>query len=292
MRSKTGLKILSAGFCLGFGFLSGYRSTAAAELDKIFGNRTYFTTSSDVPRLNLIDGSRTAWYGRLHISLNYEGHFVFGDFNRDGLRDAAVVVVENEGGNLDDYSLAFLIHDGKELIHRRSVHLGFWSIINSVKEHAGKVVIDMFVHQEGDCNAGSTKRVRRMVDYLDLGPGTLVPVPQTEDASLEADLRYVDRNQEIQTICDTGIPSKIREVFAREDNALFTRRFMVIEMAPTGPGGFQAILVFEGVLRPLRVWFTALENRYVLRSAESLPIFLDDILLDETRSLAYERFWR
>ena len=136
----------------------------------------YFTGSCDVPKLTLIDGFRTAWYGRLHVSLNYEGHSVFGDFNRDGLRDAAVVIFENEGGNLDDYSLAFLINDGTKLVHKRSVHLDFWAIINSVREHAGKVVVDMFVHQEGDCNAGPTKRVKRVFDYLEFGPDTLVPV--------------------------------------------------------------------------------------------------------------------
>ena len=176
--------------------LSKVQSKASAE--KLLGNTTYFTGSSDVLKLTLIDGSRTAYYGRLHGSLNVEGHVCFGDFNRDGLRDAAVVIFENEGGNLDDYSLAFLINDGARLIHKKSVHLNFWAIINSVREHRGKVVVDLFVHQEGDCNAGPTKRVKQFFDYLELGPDTLVPVVQRlERAPSEADLRYVDRNQEI-----------------------------------------------------------------------------------------------
>lgn len=291
MRSKTGLKILSAGFCLGFGFLSGYRSTAAAELDKIFGNRTYFTTSSDVPRLNLIDGSRTAWYGRLHVSLNYEGHAVFGDFNRDGLRDAAVVIFENEGGNLDEYSLAFLINDGTTLVHTRSVYLEYWAIIHSVRAHAGKVVVDMFVHQQGDCNAGPTKRVKKVFDYSELGPDTLVPVAQEEGAPLEADLRDVDRNQEMQGIYDSGIPARIRKTFDRKTDALLTRKFMVVEITPVNVGGVQAVIMFEGVPRPFRARFGILENDYVLRSIEKSPEPVDEAFLDEIQSFAYERFW-
>jgi hypothetical protein len=178
------------------------RAQSKASAEKLLGNMTYWTGTPDVPRLTLIDGSRTASYGRLHVSLHLEGHFCFGDFNRDGLQDAAVVIFDNEGGNLDDYSLAFLIHDGAKFVHRRSVHLGFWSIINSVRAHAGKVVVDMFVHQEGDCNAGPTKRVQKIFDYLELGPDTLVHIVQAEGASSEADLRYVDGDQEAQDISD------------------------------------------------------------------------------------------
>lgn len=164
--------------------LSKAQSKASAE--KLLGDMTYLTSSPDVPRLTFIDGSRTASYGRLHVSLNIEGHFCFGDFNRDGLQDAAVVIFENEGGNLDDYSLAFLIHDGTRFVHARSVHLGFWSVINSVRERAGKVVVDLFVHQEGDCNAGPTKRVKKVFDYRELGPDPLVPVAQAKNAPSEA----------------------------------------------------------------------------------------------------------
>ena len=287
---KIGAGVIFCLICCAI-LLSKAQSKASAE--KLVGNTTYFTGSSDVPKLTLINGSRTAYYGRLHVSLNVEGHFCFGDFNRDGLRDAAIVIFENEGGNLDGYSLAFLINDGTRLIHKKSVHLDFWAVINSVRERSGKVVVDMFVHQEGDCNAGPTKRVKRVFDYQKLGPGTLVPIVQrSEWAPSEADLRYVSRNQEMQDILDTHIPERLRKTFDRQANALFARKFMVIEMVPVDPGGFQAVILFDGVPQPFRVRFVTLKNEYILRGMEELLVPIGEMFLDETQSLAYERFWQ
>ncbi len=278
-------------FLIGFSILPP-ESQARVSEKKFLGNRTYFTGSSDVPKLNLIDGSRTAWYGRCSVSLSLEGHYVFGDFNRDGLRDAAVVIVGNEGGNLDDYLLAFLINDGTQLVHRNSVHLDFWAIINYIWQRDGKVVVDLFVHQEGDCNAGPTKRIKKVFDYRNLGPDTLVPVVQkSEWAPSEADLRYVDRNQEIQDICDTGIPARIRKTFDRQDDAIFSKKFMVVEMVPIDSGSFQAVIIFESIPHPFLARFLTIRNGYVLRDIEGLPNPLGEMFLDETRSLAYERFW-
>ncbi|OGX40910.1 MAG: hypothetical protein A3C53_05690 [Omnitrophica WOR_2 bacterium RIFCSPHIGHO2_02_FULL_68_15] len=285
LRRMTALVICLIGTMV----LFEHRSQAVAN--QVFGNATYCTGSHDVPKLTLIGGSRTAYYGRLHVSLNYEGHYALGDFNRDGRRDAAVVLVENEGGNLDDYSLAFLINDGTKLVHERSVHLDFWAIINSVRERAGKVVVDVFVHQEEDCHAGPTKRVKKVFDYLELGPDTLVPVAQAEDAPSATDVRYVDRNQEIQDIYNTRIPSRIRKAFTHEPNALLARKFMVVELAPVNDGGFQAVILFEGAQHPFWAQFAMSGNEDVLRSIEPLPERLDEALLDEVHSLAYERFW-
>ena len=286
---KTGTLVIFCLICCAL-LLSNAQSKASAE--KLLGNRTYFTDSCDVPKLTLIDGSRTAWYGRCHISLDVEGHFCFGDFNRDGLKDAAVILFENEGGNLDDYYLAFLINDGTGLVHKRSVYLEPWAIINSVRERAGKVVVDMFVHQEGDCNAGPTKRVKKTFDYLELGPDTLVPIAQkSEWAPSEADLRYVDRNQEIQDILDTRIPARLRKTFDRKTDALFTRKFMVIEMVPIDSGSFQAAIIFEGNPHPFWARFDTIKDETVLRTIEEWPDLLGEMFLDETRSLAYERFW-
>lgn len=269
--------------------LCEHRSQAVAN--QAFGNTTYYTGSRDVPKLRLIGGSRTAYCGRLHVSLNYEGHYALGDFNRDGRRDAAVVIVENEGGNLDDYSLAFLIHDGAQLVHQKSAYLEYSAIINSVRAEKGKVVVDMFVHQGEDCQAGPTKRVKRVFDYLELGPDTLVPVAQANGDLSETHWRYVDRNQEIQDIYNTPIPVRIRKAFARETDTQLARKFMVVESAPVNGGGFQAVILFEGVPHPFWARFAISGNGDVVRSIEQLPQRVDEAFLDEIGSLAYERFW-
>lgn len=101
----------------------------------------------------------------LSYDLQYTGQYVYGDFNHDGLKDAAVIIVENSGGNADWYTLAFLINDGKNFVHRTSGLLGDRAIVNSVRQKSGKVLVDMFVHQDGDCMAGSTCHVKSVFEY-------------------------------------------------------------------------------------------------------------------------------
>ncbi|MBI2174027.1 MAG: hypothetical protein HYU33_02385 [Candidatus Omnitrophica bacterium] len=128
---------------------------------------TYLTNSPDIAeRITLVDGEGVVWNGRLHVSLAYEGRYGYGDFNQDGLTDAVVIIWESQGGSDNEVELAFLIHDGTRLVHRQTVYLGDSAIIHSVKEQSGKVLVDMRIHQEGDCQAGPTKRVRNVYDYL------------------------------------------------------------------------------------------------------------------------------
>ena len=153
--------------------LLGHQSRAAAH--KLFGNMTYLTDSPYiVEKVTLVDGLCVTWNGRLHHSMYYKGRYVYGDFNRDGLKDAAVVIAQSEGGTGHFLELAFLINDGGQLVHRVSHYLGDRVIVNSLKERGGKVVIDMFVHRERDCRAGPTKRVKNVYDYLNPNPD-LVP---------------------------------------------------------------------------------------------------------------------
>jgi len=149
--------------------LHGHQSRAAAH--KRFGNMTYLTDSPYiVESVTLVNGQRATWNGRLHHSMYYEGHYVYGDFNRDGRKDAASVVAQSEGGTGHFLELAFLINEGGQLVHRVSHYLGDRVMVNSLKERDGKVVIDMVVHREHDCRAGPTKRVKRVYDYLNPNP--------------------------------------------------------------------------------------------------------------------------
>ena len=150
-----------------------FQSTAAAH--QLFSNTTYLTNSPDIAEsVTLVDGEGVVWNGRLHTSLYYGGRYVYGDFNRDGLRDAAVLIGESQGGSDDEVELAFLIREGTQLVHRQSVYLGDSAIIHSLKERFGKVLVDMLIHQEGDSQAGPTKRVRNIYDYLNPDPD-LIP---------------------------------------------------------------------------------------------------------------------
>ena len=150
-------------------FLIERRSQAVA--DKIFGNMTYLTDSPYFSEeVSLVNG-RYEWSYEsednvfVSYTLQYAGQYIYGDFNHDGLKDAAVIIIENSGGNASWHTLAFLINDGKKFIHRASGVLGDRAIINSVRQKNGKVLVDMFVHQDGDCMAGPTNHIKAIFDY-------------------------------------------------------------------------------------------------------------------------------
>ena len=167
MRVKWfGVRIIfiALGTIAGAIFLFQCQSRAAA--DKVFGHMTYVT---DVPyiaeKATLVSGQCELQNNLLHYSLYYEGRYVYGDFNHDGLKDAAVVISGGEGATQDFRSLAFLINDGTQWVHRKSAPLGESVMIDSMKERDNHVIVDMLVHQKGDCHAGPTKRVRYLFDY-------------------------------------------------------------------------------------------------------------------------------
>lgn len=129
---------------------------------RAFGNMTYHVEQApDQQNLTLRNGAYTAW----ELDVRYDGRYVYGDFNRDRLQDAAVLLVENTGGNQDWYTLAFLINDGERLVHQATIYLDDRAIIYSLQAKNGRVLVDMHVHQPDDCNGGPSKRLKEWYRY-------------------------------------------------------------------------------------------------------------------------------
>ena len=144
--------------------LCGYYSRTAAH--KVFGNMTYYTSSPYiVEKMTLKNGMATAYSGLLYYTYVYDRQYVYGDFNKDGLKDAAVLVCDGEENSLG-YNLAFLINDGSHLIHRGSCYLGRWVIIKSLREWYGKVLVQKLVSEGDDWVAGRNKPAIEIYDYL------------------------------------------------------------------------------------------------------------------------------
>ena len=149
-------------------FLYGRQATAAHQL---FGNMTYVTQSPYIAvTVTLVDGTYEWSHESIdHVFLSYRfqynDRYVYGDFNHDGLTDAAVIITENEGGSGEFRALAFLINENGHLVHRASHGLGDRVIIKGLKERHGDVVVDMLDHGEHDCLAGPTQRVRNVYTY-------------------------------------------------------------------------------------------------------------------------------
>ncbi len=145
-------------------FLCGCASDRR-QAAKIFGNMTYYVGNEHFAEPAKLVNCE---YFSPFLKLYYDNKFVYGDFNHDGLKDAAVITIENTGGNADWYMLNFLINDGKQFVHRATRELDDRAIINAIWQKNGKVFIDMYVHQEGDCMGGPSKRVRNVYEYTGL----------------------------------------------------------------------------------------------------------------------------
>ncbi len=104
-------------------------------------------------------------YSGWELLVIYQDMYVYGDFDHDGLEDAAVIISENTGGSINMYTVAFLINDGHQLVHRASIILDDHALIDSMQEKENKVVIDMYIHQEHDSRAGPTRHVRESYEY-------------------------------------------------------------------------------------------------------------------------------
>ena len=155
-------------FCLVICFLAcdllvSWRQSGEAH--QLFGNMTYMTNCSYiVKRVKLVNGYRQVRRGLLQYSMSYNRKYFYGDFNQDGLKDAVVVIGQGEGHGWGTW-LAFLINDGKKYVHTKSGFLSRTAIINSLKIKGSRVIVDMFVLQADDCNAGPTGHVIGLFDY-------------------------------------------------------------------------------------------------------------------------------
>jgi len=141
---------------------------AAYQANDIFGDMTYrIGNEYTSEQVKLVNGEY-AEPGMLYVK--YDHQYARGDFNHDGLQDAAVIITESGGGSGNFRQMAFLINDGEKLVHQSTEYLGDRVKINSIKERGGKVILDMFIHRDDDCLAGPTKHVRKVYKYN--GPDT------------------------------------------------------------------------------------------------------------------------
>lgn len=145
-------------------------------------------------------------------------------------------------------------------MHRASRVLDDRALINSMREKNGKVLVDMFVHQKGDCMAGPTKRVSNTYAYE--GPDRWGEVEKSVYQRL-----YTDGAEAFQEIDSTSLPVRIRETFDRtihdHENcsadgcaftvleggkpvSIFTKRFIVVGLAPETAAEFQRPLFSKG----------------------------------------------
>jgi len=274
-----------------------FQKHPAGQAARIFGNVTY-VMGNGTQAATLVDGVHDEPY--LHV--RYDDRYVYGDFNGDRLKDAAVIVI----GNADWYILAFLINDGEKLVHRASRELDDRASINSMREMKGNVLVDMLVHQEGDCMAGPSKRVRTVYTYD--GPDRWGEVSESPYQRI-----YADGLRAFQEIYDTPIPAQIRQTFDRtlldhqtcsadgcaftvldggKPVGIFTKQFILVDVVPDTSGGVLTTLIFERTSNPflLRMGDTG-DGIYELRTMTELPGLLGEGFVRQLQNQVYRRYW-
>ena len=128
----------------------------------MFGNMTYYVGNEHYAEsVTLVDSSFYSTF----LNVFYNDKFVYGDFNHDGLKDAAVILEKNSGGSAYVLTLNFLINDGKKFDHTASRELEDASDINKISQRNGKVFIDMYVRQKNDWARHPLKRVKNVYEY-------------------------------------------------------------------------------------------------------------------------------
>ncbi len=259
---------------------------ASRQAARIFGNATYVMWDGYAAQAStLVDGIHDEPY----LSVRYDDRYVYGDFNSDGVKDAAVIITEDNGGTAEWDTLIFLINDGEKFVHRASRVLDDRAIINSMREKDGKVVIDMFVHREGDCMAGPTQRVRNVYTYD--GPDRWGEVLESPSQRI-----YAEGLRAFQDIYGTPIPVQIRHTFDRtlhlHETDIFTKKFILVESEPGGSDGVSATLVFEGTSNPFLLRMDdAGGGMYELRSLAELPGLLGEGFVRQLQNPAYRNYW-
>ena len=276
---------------------------ASRQAARIFGNTTYVMGNEYTAQTATLVGGI---HDEPYLYVRYDDKYVYGDFNGDGLKDAAVILIENNGGNAEWYILAFLMNDGEKLVHKASRELDDRAIINSIRKKDDKVVIDMFIHQEGDCMAGPTKRVRNLYAYD--GPDHKGDIEESPYQRI-----YADGVKAFQKIYDTAIPAKIRETFDHTIHThetcseggcaftvlhgekpvdIFTKKFILVDVGSDDSGGVSATLVFEGAPVPFLLEMDDRGGgRYELRSMTELPGLLGEGFVHQLQNPAYRRYW-
>jgi hypothetical protein len=85
----------------------------------------------------------------------------FGDLNRDGRADAAVILVHTSMGSGAFYELAILTMEHGRFVQRRSVLLGDRVVIKSLRVRAGAAQVVMLSHKQSDPSCCPTQPTTR-----------------------------------------------------------------------------------------------------------------------------------
>jgi hypothetical protein len=108
-----------------------------------------FGTGASLP-YQLTDGKYENGSGSTFVSLTLLDFFSFGDLNKDGLGDAAVLLAENYGGTGVFVSLAVVLNENGQPRHKASYLIDDRPQIDALDLRDGTIFLDGVVHAPND----------------------------------------------------------------------------------------------------------------------------------------------
>lgn len=119
-----------------------------------------FGTGASLP-YKLTDGKYESGSGATFVSLTLLDFFSFGDLNKDGVDDAAVLLAENYGGTGVFVSLAVVLNENGQPRHKASYLIDDRPQINSLDLYDGAIFLDAVVHAPNDPGCCPEMKVTR-----------------------------------------------------------------------------------------------------------------------------------
>jgi hypothetical protein len=119
-----------------------------------------FGTGASLP-YQLTDGKYENGSGSTFVSLTLLDFFSFGDLNKDGLGDAAVLLAENYGGTGVFVSLAVVLNENGQPRHKASYLIDDRPQIDALDLRDGTIFLDAVVHAPNDAGCCPEMQVTR-----------------------------------------------------------------------------------------------------------------------------------
>jgi hypothetical protein len=122
----------------------------------------------------LKDGSYQTGSGADIFSAVLQPEVAFGDLNRDGVEDTAVLLAENGGGTGVFVSLIAFLNENGVPMQAASVMVDDRPIINSLTISDGKILLGVTIHGPNDPMVNPTEKVSETFQLLGIGMTNLV----------------------------------------------------------------------------------------------------------------------
>jgi hypothetical protein len=120
-----------------------------ALTEEALRNSEFLSPTLNTP-IKMVNGEFSGTVGGVSLRAEILPEIQFGDLNRDGMKDAALLLAENTGGTGTFVSLVVIFSQEGKFKQAPGIYIDDRPIINSISIADGKIKIDLLVHGPND----------------------------------------------------------------------------------------------------------------------------------------------